>query len=356
MNRKRAFSLAEVVLVMTISSILFLSLSAALSGTLSTTAEVSAQVASWQAVSAAALKIERELTLATSVASMQNRLISFYVPDITGDSVNDLIEYSWSGLADAPLVRKVNNGSDTHILPQVQSLAFTYNYRDRNVVKISSATRELAVTPAYFNAYSGSASEVVTTAVKPASWRGQWFTPLTIAHRVDAISLRAMSTSLFGFGQSNLNIALVEKSTGRTMATGLLSRFDIVYYSMRTFVVPMTWQDGGGSALATDNEYRWAFTPAGNSYAGDLEALRITDGSSPSNSTMYEYSTDSGGTWLNLGNQVDLRFVTYATYTLAYGINTAQTESKLRRVQISLTYGTGKHAASISTAVRLANL
>ena len=349
-----AFTLVELLVVITISSMLFLSLSAALSGTLQTTAEVAAQLLSWQAGSSALLRMEKEMALATQFVATDLRQVSFYVPDITGDGAADLLAYSWSGTAGAPLVRTVNGAGSTNIIAQAQDVKLSYNYRTRTSVGITNLTRDLSVTPGSFVDYSGYPWAVAFHDVRPNPWRGQSFTPVTGSHRTDSISFRARTTVLFG--GTDLSILLTDKSTGRTLASGTLNKNDLQYYNTRTLVVPMTWQDAGGSGLSTERDYRWVFKPTSSAYAADLEAFTITSGSGPSNGTFAEYSTNGGDSWVSLGNQADIRFVTYGTYTITYGINAEQGQSMLRRIDISLACGTGTNVAVLSSSVRAGNI
>lgn len=71
---------------------------------------------------------------------------------------------------------------------------------------------------------------------------------------------------------------------------------------------------------------------------------------------MYEWSTNNGASFLNMGSSADIPFVTNGTYALEYGISTQQTVSRLRRMNIYLKYGTGKEEVAINTAVKLNNL
>jgi len=98
------------------------------------------------------------------------------------------------------------------------------------------------------------------------------------------------------------------------------------------------------------------FKPTSSAYAADLEAFTITSGSGPSNGTFAEYSTNGGDSWVSLGNQADIRFVTYGTYTITYGINAEQGQSMLRRIDISLACGTGTNVAVLSSSVRAGNI
>jgi hypothetical protein len=66
----------------------------------------------------------RELAYATALRSVTaNRSIEVEIPDRTGDNVNDVVKYQWSGTAGAPLQRIFNNGTATNTITSLQSFA-----------------------------------------------------------------------------------------------------------------------------------------------------------------------------------------------------------------------------------------
>lgn len=352
----RAFSLAELAVVIAVSSMLFLSLSAALSGTLDATVEVADKLGAWQMVSSALLSMERDLSLATVFVTTQARQVSFYVPDITGDSAADLVTYSWSGTPGQPLQRSVNGGAAVTVMPEAQDVAFSYNYRQRQIVAVTPSSRELSVTCGSFIDYGTRPTDTVYCDVSPSAWRAQSFTPLTDATSAKSAVFRAYTSSYLNNGTRDLQVILIDKETGQSIAEGTLSKYSLDYYTVRTFTVPFTWQADTGSAMSTLKDCRLLFRPSGTLYSCTIEAMRVTSGSGPSNGTMYEYSTNSGASYANLGDQADIRHVIYGTAVLQYGVNAEQTDSRLRRVDIRLGYGTGKNAAAVNSAVRLGNL
>ena len=344
-------------IVISISSVLFLSLSAALSGTLTTTTEVAGQLASWHMVSSALLRMEQELAVATQMVSTEDTRVSFHVPDITGDGSDDLVEYSWDGDDGGALVRTLNGGSAVELLPDAGAVAFSYKYRQSEPFQIAAASKNIDVVPAAFERYEEDYVSMPRD-ITPSRWRAQRFTPTTDSHRTDSVSFNLQTTFSMFWGTGNLLVSLKEVDTNTTIAMGLVPADDLkeALAELRTFTIPMSWQHEDGSGTSTEKEYRWVLQPLGSSYAGTVERLQVTDGVGPGNSMMYEWSTNNGASFLNMGSSADIPFVTNGTYALEYGISTQQTVSRLRRMNIYLKYGTGKEEVAINSAVKLNNL
>jgi hypothetical protein len=344
-------------IVIAISSVLFLSLSAALSGTLTTTTEVAGQLSSWHVVSSALLRMERELGVATQIVSTEDTLVSFYVPDTTGDGAEDLIEYSWDGDGGDALVRTLNGGSAIELVPDASAVAFSYNYRQSEPVQIAVASKNLDVVSAQFEQYE-EAYESRLRDITSSMWRAQRFTPTTDSHRTDSVSVNLMTDDSIFYGLGDLLVSLVEIESGTTIAMGVVPAADLAaaYNNLQRFTIPMIWQHPDGSGTSTEKEYRWVFSPMGSFYAGTIQPLEVTAPVGPDNSIMYEWSTNSGASFLNIGSRSDIPFVTNGTYALEYGISTQQTVSRLRRMSIYLVYGTGKKEVAINTSVKLNNL
>jgi len=349
------FTLIELVIVLGVSSMLLLSLSAALSATLSTTAEVSDQLSAWHVVSDALLKMEGELRAATSVIATQVGRVCFYVPDITGDDAPDLVEYNWGGNAGDALTRSVNSDTPAALLPAAQKVAFSYNYRQYTPMTIAAGAEDLAVVPAMWEQASQAQAHIED--IRGNAWRAQRFTAQLDTDRTDAVEFYMQNGLEILFSGSNLNVELHDIEAGRTIASTTVSCSILgMLLSPSKLTATMSWHNPEGSGLKANKEYRWVFRPSGSGYAGSLIVYLSGSSSPPNDGTMFEYSTNNGASWSNFGNSVDAPFTTRGTRLIEYGVNTTQTQWHLRRVCIHLESGTGKNAVKINTAIRLAEL
>jgi hypothetical protein len=71
-----------------------------------------------------------ELQCALTVTENSKQAITFTVPDRDNDGNPETIRYAWGGNAGDPLSRTYNGGSAVKVLYDVQSLAFSYAYRE----------------------------------------------------------------------------------------------------------------------------------------------------------------------------------------------------------------------------------
>lgn len=136
----RAMTLAEVLISLSVVSLLFGAMMSAILIASRAAAQTAGQ-ADVSGVPAALARLSDELSGATSITSMADRGITFVVPDRTGDGAPDTIQYSWSGTAGAPLVRTMGGVSE-NVAQAVQSLSFDWELRaqaldgtDQGVIK-----------------------------------------------------------------------------------------------------------------------------------------------------------------------------------------------------------------------------
>lgn len=74
-------------------------------------------------------QLNRELRLAIALndAASSSTAVEFTVPDITGDAVNDVIRYAWSGTNGDPLQRTLNGGAPQTVVTNVYGLSLGYH-------------------------------------------------------------------------------------------------------------------------------------------------------------------------------------------------------------------------------------
>jgi len=68
-------------------------------------------------------RMRREIGLAVTVTEMTGETIAFTHPDTSGDGVDELIRYAWSGTAGDPLTRQINGGAAQALLAQCSGLS-----------------------------------------------------------------------------------------------------------------------------------------------------------------------------------------------------------------------------------------
>ena len=77
--------------------------------------------------------ISRELSCAVALNDTVNTptQVEFTVPDITGDNLNDVVRYAWSGTGGAALQRTLNGGAPRSVVDNVHAFQLAYQKRAR---------------------------------------------------------------------------------------------------------------------------------------------------------------------------------------------------------------------------------
>ena len=128
----RGFTLVELVLGLTIMSILMVGMASAviiagkampdrvtLGQTLTTAGEVAEQVA-------------EEVRSALWIREHTANSIEFTIPDRDGDGLPERIRYAWEGVAGKPLTRQYNGGTVTIVMDEVESFGLEYFTQSRS--------------------------------------------------------------------------------------------------------------------------------------------------------------------------------------------------------------------------------
>jgi len=127
LRKHRAFTLIELVVSVSLMSILMIGIASALviaSRTLPSEDDPLAnQIDAAQAVD----WLAGDLMCTVTVLNAANNAVTFSVADRNGDMIPEKLSYSWSGTAGDPLVRVVNSGSAEVLVEKVTSFALAYD-------------------------------------------------------------------------------------------------------------------------------------------------------------------------------------------------------------------------------------
>ncbi|MEE9294761.1 MAG: hypothetical protein V3W34_07355 [Phycisphaerae bacterium] len=124
---RRGLGLVEVVLAIAITAILLASTTGVLGFFTLHGARLQLNESSRSQGALAMHQMRNELALATSVSALSDRAITFIVPDVDGDTLDDTIEYTWTGSIGDTLTRKLNGVPSSRMLMGVQSFALAFD-------------------------------------------------------------------------------------------------------------------------------------------------------------------------------------------------------------------------------------
>jgi prepilin-type N-terminal cleavage/methylation domain-containing protein len=125
----RAFTLIEVLVSMTIASILFTAIGSCIMIAARSYPSQSSPLAQAIIATQATDMMAADLRYANKVVSGSTKSLIFTVADRTGDNIDEVIAYVWSGTPGDPLLRYFNSTATEPIATSVQGLTFQYDIR-----------------------------------------------------------------------------------------------------------------------------------------------------------------------------------------------------------------------------------
>ena len=146
------------------------------------------------------LTLTDELRYAIYITERSTTMIQFVVPDRTGDSINDVIRYEWSGTAGDELMRAFNHGTAESAVEDVHAFALTYDTQTTT----ESIPTEKEDPERLLIEYMG-ASLLADWDVLPTDWIGQYFHPSDFSPALpsNAISWRVTKVELMAMQGGN---------------------------------------------------------------------------------------------------------------------------------------------------------
>lgn len=192
-NRRGAYTLIELAVSLLAAGILLVGMgSAVLLAARASDPSVGAYQASRQTAETLA-EMNRELAYAVAINPLSSSAtrIECTVPDLNGDAANDVVAYSWSGVAGAPLQRSLNAGLPATVLDRVNDFQLRY---DR--VLNSPAANDSAENKWVDQASAGSTA---TFDVQAGDSIGIYFLPtlppIATAWKIKRVEIRARQSS-----------------------------------------------------------------------------------------------------------------------------------------------------------------
>ncbi len=165
-----AFTLIEMVVSLTIVSIVFLAMGSVMM--LATKAVPSPDDPVNQMIENADIleQITSELQTATTITAATDKGIAFTVPDRDADGADEVIQYAWAGVAGEPLYRQYNGGNMVAVMPAVSQFELVYQYT------VSSHTPMIESAEIEFSKKTG-AQDLKNYSITQSKWIGQYFVP-----------------------------------------------------------------------------------------------------------------------------------------------------------------------------------
>jgi len=266
-----------------------------------------------------------ELTFARTFSAPTDKSVTFNVPDITGDAVDDVIAYAWTGTAGDPLTRQVNGGLARPVVTSVTSFALEY----RNAASTSEDVENES--PEAVLIYNDSNLNLDKIAISNGDNFAQYFKPTLPAeatgYRITEIRVRAAST---GATDGITTVKLMKATSGKSLTSEVLATQTLAESSLSTTYLWQPIQFPNAPIVAPGQSLGVVFEFTSGSDASALIEIQRSG----------VVSADLGLIRINilsiltglLGGQ-SLLFYSYGTYT---SIETVNTPGPLKSVHISV--------------------
>ncbi|MBX3380353.1 MAG: prepilin-type N-terminal cleavage/methylation domain-containing protein [Phycisphaeraceae bacterium] len=169
---RRGFSLVELVLACALLVILLAAGRGAIG--LAKNAARSPVLERSISLSAALDDLTNDVGCALQIQTVTAKSISAFVPDRNGDGEDDLITYSWSGAAGAPLIRSINGGTPETLVASLQSFAIASSQQTISVPAPAAKSTERLV------GGNSTSSSLKTTTISASNFRAGSFVPANL--------------------------------------------------------------------------------------------------------------------------------------------------------------------------------
>ena len=294
------------------------------------------------------LTLTDELRYAIFITERSDTMIQFVVPDQTGDSINDVIRYEWSGTEGDDLMRTFNHGTAESAIEDVYAFALTYDTQTTTEsIPIGKEDAERLLIE-----YMGS-SLLVDWDILPAEWVGQYFHPDDFSPPLpaNAISWRVTKVELMAMqGGNSDGTAAVELRPATGSKTPTSTVLEAVLMTEATLNSPFQLES-------------FAFSNNGNHLPNQGLCLVVRFDSGTDEACRIEYdeyddvgrvlTLDTGATWSVAQYDDSLRYKVHGKVTVP---DTPLTISRsyLTGVGISILSGEDTNA-KLDTRVQLIN-
>jgi hypothetical protein len=335
--RSTAFTLVELVLSLSIASILLLAMQStvmvaarAIPDGRNTPSRIVNGTPPLSALSA-------DLFYATSITEMTATAITFIVADRTGDGAPESIRYAWSGIAGDPLTRQFNGGAVLNVVPSVQSFALAYDKRAVQAPTTYSTSSEILLA----SSTGGTSNFSVQSSASPAQYIVPSFpvTPTTWSVTRALIQAKSSGTTT---GQALIEISPVD--AGGYPTSTVYDQQTLLESSLTTSYVWQQFTFTSATGLAPAQPVALVVRWASDSTAC---IVQYTSGGLLGGGSMNQYD---GSSWSAV-NGANLNFYLYGTYTTP-NPPTSNYFLKLVRCNLQLTSET---ATQLNTTVRIVN-
>jgi|GEM_PF-6009354 len=343
----RGFTLVELLIVIVISSVLFISLATFARTSLMTVDVLQDTNLAEQTARTALDRLMREVSLAKSVAGAEAWKIAFTTTDITGDGADDDLVYAWDS-GTHTLTRTLNGAAET-FAENVTAFSLEYGYETEDIVTIASAGDSMSMTLGSFSGVSGGGyddEEDFSVTISGWFYAMQYFNNLVEVPAATTATIRARTTVL---PPSKDMVIYLLDSGGGVVASGCLNR-GLLTTSYQDIPVALTWTGGAGSKMIPDKQYGLLVMAAdGQGYAGRILCQTWDEGPALGGGLLFR----TGWSWY--GSSAAMYFSVLGDLPVTTPTRSTVPTSILKKVTATIRVAEGDQVAEAARTCKVVN-
>jgi len=348
---RRAFTLAELLIVMAISSILFVCLATFTHSSLHMTGVLQDKNLAEHTARVALARFTRETSLATVIAAAEEYKLSFTCTDITGDGADDTVIYAWDSGA-RTLTRTLNGTAET-FAENVGLFSLEYQYETEDEVTIAAPGDVLGMTLARFAGVSDGDAEDRGLHIQDGGYAVQYFTNKIEVPAATSVTIRARTVMLPP--QTDMLI-LVREVGGAwlTVAQGTLQRSQLTT-TYQDITVPLTWS-GDDTGMRADKWYQLHIAPQDYwGYAGRIQYQRILDSAPLGGGLQFGYQELHWTGYVHLGSMASMYFTLRGNLPITTPRRSTVPVSILKKIKATIRITEGEQQSELVRTCKVVN-
>jgi len=346
----RAFTLVELLIVMAISSILFLSLVTFTHSSLHMTGVLQEKNLAEHTARVALERLTREASLASVIAAAEEYKLSFTCTDITGDGADDTVMYAWDSAA-RTLTRTLNGATET-FAENVDLFSIEYQYESEDEVTIATPGDVLGMTLARFAGAPGGDADDRGLHIQAGGYAVQYFTNKIEVPAATSVTIRARTVMLPP--ETDMLILVREVGSWLTVAQGTLQRSQLTT-TYQDITVPLTWS-GDGAGMKPDKLYQLDISPQDYwGYAGRIQYQRILTGAPLGDGLQFGYQELQWTAYVHLGSMASMYFTLRGDLPVTTPRRSTVPVSILKKIKATIRITEGEQQSELVRTCKVVN-
>jgi prepilin-type N-terminal cleavage/methylation domain-containing protein len=345
---RRAFTLIEVAIATAITGVLIVGIASAISIASRALPESDGGAAGAIDCAGALQSVGAELECATQIDAYGPTAITFRIPDRTGDSVAEIVQYAWSGVPGAPLTRGYNGGPATPIADAVDNFGLEYTTTTVSQTTTSTGTTlSDEIELASFSGWTGISTPTIQSyIVSTTAQLCQSFRVTAPANATAMVFTRVRAwVRSYDTSGGNFTFAIYRAASG----TNCTPLFALGSTSLPTSSLTTTFSNPDfllNNVRTTDLSPDFSVVISGN-VSNAVQVRNYSAAAAADNGTMMGTSSDAGASWTMAGNSGDVLFSVFGRFETATTTSATTTRTLLAATRLTLQTSAGETATSV---------